>query len=94
MELHSTLQRMAEQKWDQATLMAKSPDMNPIEHLWAILDRAVWKKSRKPTSREELRTRLREAWAEISKEKISELVSSMPETVKALESANGKTTKY
>ena len=73
---------------------SQSPDMNPIEHLSAILDRAVWKKSRKPTSREELRNLLREAWAEIPQEKISELVSSTPERVKALKSANGKSTKY
>ena len=68
--------------------------MNPIEHLWAILDRAVRKKSRKPTSRAELLTRLREAWAEIPQEKISELVSSLPERVKALKSANDKSTNY
>ena len=73
---------------------SQSPDTNPIEHLWAILDRAVWKNSRKPTSRVELLNRLREAWAEIPQEKISELVSSMSERVKALKSANGKSTKY
>ena len=73
---------------------SQSLEMNPIEHLWAILDRAVWKKSRKPTSRAELLTRLREAWAEIPQEKILELVSSMPERVKSLKSANGKSTKY
>ena len=68
--------------------------MNPIEHLWAILDRAVGKNSRKPTSRAELQTRLHEAWAEIPQEKISELVSSVAERVKVLKSANGKSTKY
>ena len=73
---------------------SQSPDMNPIEHLWATLDRAVWKKSRKPTSRAEWLNLLREAWTEIPQEKISELVSSMPERVKALKSANSKSTKY
>ena len=68
--------------------------MNPIEHLWVILDRVVQKNSRKPTSRAEMQTRLHEAWAEIPQEKISELISSMSERVKALKSANGKSTKY
>ena len=66
--------------------------MNPIEHLWAILDRAVREKSRKLTSRAEFLNLLREAWADIQQEKISELVSSMPERVKTLKSA--KSTKY
>ena len=73
---------------------SRSLERNPIEHLWAILDRAVQKKFRKPTSRAELLTRLRESWAEIPQEKISELISSMSERVKALKSANGKSTKY
>ena len=50
---------------------SRSPEMNPIEHLWPILDRDVRKKSRKPTSRAELLNRLGEAWAEIPQEKIS-----------------------
>ena len=83
---------------------SQSLEMNPIEHLWAILDRAVQKKSRKPTSWAELLTRLHEAWAKIPQEKISELsenfkrkfqnISSMSEEVKALKSANGKSNKY
>ena len=64
-----------------------SPDMNPIEHLWAILDRAVRKKSRKPTPRAESLNLSCEAWAEIPQEKISELISFMSERVKALKSA-------
>ena len=47
---------------------SQSPDMNPIEHLWAMLDQAVRKKSRKPTSQEEFLNFIREAWAEIPQE--------------------------
>ena len=99
MELHATLQKQTN-KWQERNGIKRLPwpsqslENNPIEHLWAILDRAVRKKSRKPTSRAELQNLLREAWAEIPQEKISELVSSMPERVKALKSANGKSTKY
>ena len=60
----------------------QSLEINPIEHLWTILDRTVQKKSRKPTLRAELLNLLREAWAEIPQEKISDLVSSMPEICK------------
>ena len=73
---------------------SQSLEMNPIEHLWAMLDRAVRKTSRKPTSWSKLLNRLCEAWAEIPQEKISELVRSLPEGVKALKSANSKSTKY
>ena len=68
--------------------------MNPIEHLWVKLDRAVQKMSRKPTSWAEFLNLLREAWMEIPEEKIVELVSSLLERVKALKSANGKSTKH
>ena len=95
MELHATLQKKIKE-WQDRNMIKRLPwpsqslEINPIEHFWPILDRAVRKKSRKPTSWAELLTRLREASAEIPQEKISELVSSMPERVKAMKSANGK----
>ena len=67
---------------------SQSPDMNPVEHLWTILDQAEWKKSRKPTSWTELQNLLREARVEIPQEKISEFFSSMPEKVKNLHMAS------
>ena len=72
---------------------SQSLEMSPIKHLWAILDRAV-QNSRKPTSWAELLNLLCEASAEIPQDKISELVSSMPERERALKSANGNSTKY
>ena len=73
---------------------SQSPDMNPIEHVWAILDRAVRKKSKKPASREELLNFLCSEWDEIHQEKIQELINSMPDRVKTLKNAKGKSTRY
>ncbi len=53
---------------------ANSPDLNPIEHLWAILKAAVYKL--KPRSVEELKNVLQTAWDQISIQKINNLVSS------------------
>lgn len=73
---------------------SQSPDMNPIENLWAILDRAVRKKPRKPTSKTDLFNILCSAWVEIPQETISDLISKMPNRVNELKNAKGMSTKY
>ena len=40
----------------------QSPDMNPVEHLWGILDRQLRKKNREPSSKLVLLQLLREIW--------------------------------
>ena len=57
---------------------SQSPDMNPIEHLWGLLDRSLRKKKQKPSIRLELLVLLRETWQEISEDDIRKLISSMP----------------
>ena len=73
---------------------SQSLTLIPLNTSWPYWIELCGKKSRKPTSWAELLNRLCEAWAEIPQEKISELVNSLPERVKALKSANGKSTKY
>ena len=73
---------------------SQSPDMNSIEHIWGIMNRAIKKVPIKPTTRGKLFEVLRAAWVEIPQVKITELISSMPERVKALKKAGGKSTRY
>lgn len=73
---------------------SQSPDTNPIEHVWHILDLPVRRHSRKPASREELLESLRTEWANIPQLKITQLIDSMPNQVKTLKTAKGGATKF
>ena len=45
---------------------AKSPDLNPIEHIWELLDRRVRARAIPPTNVRELAGALVEEWGNIS----------------------------
>ena len=71
---------------------ANSPDLNPIENLWSILDRDLM--SRTPNNEEELFDVLQEAWKRIPIQTLEDLVDSMPRRCQAVIDSNGNTTKY
>lgn len=73
---------------------AASPDMSPIENVWHILKEKIRKRPRAPTSKEELKQAVREAWEEISDEDINKYVRSMQNRVQDLIAAKGGHTKY
>ena len=73
---------------------AQSPDMNPIESVWFILDQAMRKRKDKPKSADSLFYALKEEWAAIPQAKITKLIQSMPERVSELLNAKGMSTKY
>ena len=72
----------------------QSPDMNPIENLWGILDRNFCKKKRKPSSKPEPLALLRQTWQVIPQDDIHQLINAMPRKVLALKTAKGMSTKY
>ena len=57
---------------------AKSPDLNPIENLWAIVARRVYANGRQFLDQESLKRAVFAAWDEISTEVLKNLVNSMP----------------
>lgn len=61
---------------DQLDWPSYSPDLNPIENLWALLKRRVEK--RLPKSLEKLKSMLQEEWKAIDVETLQKLVYSMP----------------
>lgn len=70
----------------------QSPDINPIEHLWYLLDQKV--KKNKISSKSTLKEALGEEWRKIGQEVTQNLVSSMPRRLQAIIDADGMMTKY
>ncbi|OWZ03690.1 Transposase, partial [Phytophthora megakarya] len=72
---------------------ARSPDLNPIENLWAILSRIVYDNGKKQyTSVFDLRVAALQAWDLVDQEVLEKLVDSMPKRlVEVLEMKGGKT---
>ena len=50
---------------DRMDWPARSPDINPIEHAWDLLQAAVSARPVQPASLQELRTALMEEWAAV-----------------------------
>lgn len=69
-----------------------SPDLNPIENLWADLKRRV--ESRTPRTIPELREIVISEWANTTQLTCSDLVDSMPDRMRAVVAADGYKTRY
>lgn len=80
---------------DQMSIMpwpSRSPDLNPIENVWALLQAAI---NKRPTSSlAQLKARLRAEWRKLSQEAINNCVNSMPSRLQAVISSRGGPTKY
>lgn len=85
---------LEEEEIEQLPWPPYSPDLNPIEHLWDALDRAVRKRRVQPTTLVELENALVEEWDELSRRDINKLVESMPRRVTSVIQAQGGYTKY
>ncbi len=69
---------------------ACSPDLNPIENLWGILGRKVYRGNRKFLSLQELEQAVRLNWMEIDRKLLESLINSMPGRVFDVVARNGK----
>ncbi|GFW43222.1 transposable element Tcb2 transposase [Trichonephila clavipes] len=69
---------------------ARSPDLSPIEHIWAHLG---WRVGH-PTSLNELEARLQQIWKEMSQDIIQSLYASMPDRIASCIRARGGATGW
>lgn len=72
----------------------RSPDQNPIEHLWDHMGRQVRSLPHPPENLNELSLRLTEIWNQIDQDIIRNLISSMPRRCAAVIQARGGNTRY
>lgn len=73
---------------------AQSPDLNPIEHLWAHLKKQLANHDEAPVGMNELWLRVEAEWDKIKKETCIDLIRSMPRRVAAVLKAKVKYTNY
>ncbi|XDV38987.1 hypothetical protein PO909_008291 [Leuciscus waleckii] len=72
----------------------QSPDLNPIEHLWDVVERELRALDVHPTNLHQLQDAILSILANISKECFQHLVESMPRRIKAVLKAKGGQTQY
>lgn len=72
---------------------SNSPDLNPIENLWEILNRSI-RGQKTYSNKEELFNALLEAWNNIPPNIIEGLIASMPRRCAAVIKNSGYCTKY
>jgi len=73
---------------------ARSPDMNPLEHVWDVLGRCVRARDHAPTTLRELEEALTVEWDNIPQETIDRIISSMPTRLEDIRRARGGVTHY
>jgi hypothetical protein len=73
---------------------ARSPDMNPIEHVWDMLGKRVKARIPAPQTTQALQTMLLEEWDNLPQELIDNSIRSMPRRMIALIRARGGNTRY
>lgn len=73
---------------------ARSPDLNPIEHMWDTLKQKVRARDPAPTNLEDLETAIREEWNRIPQGTINVLIRSLKWQMQAVIRARGGNTEY
>jgi hypothetical protein len=74
--------------------LEKSPDLNPIEHVWDLLDRRVRDRAVPPRKVREIASALVEEWDNISQQELANLVQSMRRRCTAVLNAARGHTRY
>ena len=72
----------------------RSPDCNPIEHLWDELGRAISSMDNPTQNLDGLRQTLLDKWAQIPVQRLQRLVASMPRRLAAIIAARCGNTRY
>ncbi len=72
----------------------QSPDLNPIEHLWDVVEREIRIMDLQQTNLQQLNYAIMSTWTKISEKCFQHLVESMPRIIKVVLTAKGGPTWY
>ncbi len=72
----------------------QSPDLNPTEHLWDVVEREIHIMDVQPTNLQQLRDAIKSIRTKISEKCFQHLIKSMPRRIKAVLKAKGGPTRY
>ena len=79
---------------EQMEWPANSPDLNPIEHAWDMLQRRVSARQQQPQTLQELENALNQEWRRIPQADFRKLISSFPKRCREVITARGGHTHY
>ena len=89
-----TVEWLANEDIDVLDWPPQSPDLNPIETLWAWLKHRLSDYDAPPTSIHSLWERVQDVWNGFTEDECNKLIESMPERIEAVLKAKGGYTKY
>jgi transposase len=79
--------------WSKGVWPGNSPDLNPVEHVWAVLQDSVFEKPI-PTNRDSLIKRVLKTWNCLDVNFLRKLTRSFPNRIRACQKAGYGHTKY
>ena len=83
------LDRNIPKHWGKGIWPGNSPDLNPIENLWAILQEKLDSRPKRPENLAQLEAFLKQEWKNIPLETLQNLVHSMPARIEAVIRSKG-----
>lgn len=89
-----TREWLEEQRLEVMDWPARSPDLNPIENLWAILSQLVYAGNRQYRTKSALKVAIEKAWDEIDQATLNKLIDSMHNRFDMCISLKGGKTSY
>jgi transposase len=81
-------------KWYLMEWPSNSPDLNPIENLWAYLKAQLSAYPQEPSTTEELLLRLQAEWAKLGPKALEKYVNDLPARIAAVIENKGGSTMW
>ena len=91
---HLMAEFLVEQGINTLEWVSQSPDLNPIENVWSMLDSEVFSKISMYTKRADLLVAVQRCWDEIDLKKVQNCIDSMPRRIDQLIKNKGDPIDY